>query len=140
MSLAMSTDEREAFLAGLHVGIISIANPGKGPLAVPIWYDYQPGGDLWVITNRDSVKGRLLAQTNRFSLCAQTEAAPYQYVTVEGPFTTRKPSPTELLGMAIRYLGEKQGRAYAAGSPTDDTSMLVSMRPETWLTVDYSKM
>ena len=36
----MTRAEREAFLAALHVGIISIAETGRGPLAVPIWYAY----------------------------------------------------------------------------------------------------
>lgn len=32
MSLKMSKPEREAFLAVVHVGVISIAEPGRGPL------------------------------------------------------------------------------------------------------------
>ena len=40
----MTTDEREAFLADLHVGILSIARDDKGPLALPIWYWYEDGG------------------------------------------------------------------------------------------------
>ena len=43
MSLAMTKKEREAFLADLHVGVISIEQAGSPPLTVPIWYDYQPG-------------------------------------------------------------------------------------------------
>ena len=43
MSLKMTKEEREAFLADLHVGVISIARDGRGPLTVPIWYDYEPG-------------------------------------------------------------------------------------------------
>lgn len=49
MSFAMSAGEREQFLAGLHVGVLSVAVNGAGeaagsraPLAVPVWYDYQP--------------------------------------------------------------------------------------------------
>ena len=39
----MSIPEREAFLADLHVGILSIARDGKGPLALPVWYRYRDG-------------------------------------------------------------------------------------------------
>jgi len=49
--LSMSAKEREAFLAGLHVGVISIVEPGRGPLTVPIWYAYEPGGDLRVVVD-----------------------------------------------------------------------------------------
>lgn len=40
MTLAMSTEEREAILAGRHVGVLSVDDPGRGPLAVPVWYPY----------------------------------------------------------------------------------------------------
>ena len=43
--MSMSKSEREDFLAQVHVGILAIAgDEGAGPLAVPIWYSYQPGG------------------------------------------------------------------------------------------------
>ena len=141
MSLTMSSSERESFLSDLHVGIISIPRATKGPLTVPIWYDYQPGGDVWVITDTDSIKGKLLAKASRISLCAQTEAAPYQYVSIEGPFTSRPSTQEELLAMAIRYLGEEQGQAYAANSAGGgEGSIIVSIAPETWYSVDYNKM
>ena len=47
MSATMSRAEREEFLAGLHVGVLSVASPdGRGPLTVPVWYTYQPGGTV----------------------------------------------------------------------------------------------
>ncbi len=85
MSLGMTKAEREDFLADVHVGIISITEGDRGPLTVPIWYAYDPGGELHFVTERTSRKGRLLEQVARFSLCAQTDAPPYKYVSVEGP-------------------------------------------------------
>jgi hypothetical protein len=43
--------------------------------------------------------------------------------------------------MAIRYLGEKQGQAYAKAnaSVSEGHSILVSVTLERWLAVDYSK-
>jgi len=38
VSPTMTKQERESFLADLHVGVISIAEEGRGPLTVPIWY------------------------------------------------------------------------------------------------------
>jgi nitroimidazol reductase NimA-like FMN-containing flavoprotein (pyridoxamine 5'-phosphate oxidase superfamily) len=83
--LAMTKQERERFLAEIHVGIIGIPEDGRGPLAVPVWYAYTPAGELRVVTGRTSRKGRLLQRAGRFSLCAQTETPPYRYVSVEGP-------------------------------------------------------
>ena len=75
VGLSMTVEERERFLADVHVGVLSVERPDGPPLTVPIWYDYRPGGDLWVLTTADSHKGRLLQQAGRFSLCVQDEIA-----------------------------------------------------------------
>ncbi len=141
MSLRMTKAEREAFLSDLHVGIIGIDQPGRSPLAVPIWYDYEPGTGLWIITGRDSLKGRLLDAAGRFSLCAQTEDPPYRYVSVEGPIVSVRPADLEkdLRPMAHRYLGQALGDAYVADG-SDDRSAVYTHQPERWKTVDYSKL
>jgi nitroimidazol reductase NimA-like FMN-containing flavoprotein (pyridoxamine 5'-phosphate oxidase superfamily) len=139
MSLEMSVEEREAFLADLHVGVVSIARKAKGPLTVPIWYDYEPGGDVWMVMSSASLKGKLLANTDRISLCAQSEQAPYSYVSVEGPFSIAARSDDQILHMATRYLGEELGRQYAAASEGGDDSIVVAITPESWYTVDYNK-
>ena len=40
---------------------------------MPIWENYEPGGNIWVITGANSVKSKLLRTAGRFSLCAQHE-------------------------------------------------------------------
>jgi nitroimidazol reductase NimA-like FMN-containing flavoprotein (pyridoxamine 5'-phosphate oxidase superfamily) len=144
MSLKMSKPEREAFLAEVHVGVISIAEPGRGPLSAPIWYGYQPGGELWIVTERDSRKGRLLQRAGRFSLCAQSEQPPYKYVSVEGPVTAIVPSDVERdeRPLARRYLGRELGDRYleaTGGAEARVANIRVSLRPERWLTTDYAK-
>jgi nitroimidazol reductase NimA-like FMN-containing flavoprotein (pyridoxamine 5'-phosphate oxidase superfamily) len=143
VALAMTKQEREMFLADLHVGIISIPEEGRGPLAVPVWYAYKPGGELRVVTGRTSRKGRLLERAGRFSLCAHTEIPPYKYVSVEGPIIAIETADLErhLRPLAHRYLGAERGEAYVATTREDHLdSVLVRMRPERWLTVDFSKM
>jgi PPOX class probable F420-dependent enzyme len=142
MSLQMTKAEREAFLADLHVGVLSIPEPGRGPLTVPIWYAYEPGGELRVVTGRDSRKGRLLAAAPRVSLCAQTETAPYRYVSVEGPVVYVGPvdRARDVRALAHRYLGPELGDQYVAATAAGaGDEMLVRIRPERWLTVDYRK-
>jgi PPOX class probable F420-dependent enzyme len=144
MSLAMTRPEREAFLAGVHVGIISIADEGRGPLTVPIWYAYEPGGELRVVTARASRKGRLLARAGRFSLCVQTETPPYQYVSVEGPIMATEAADLErdLRPLAHRYLGAEMGDRYieqTRHAHEQAENVLIRMRPERWLTVDFAK-
>jgi nitroimidazol reductase NimA-like FMN-containing flavoprotein (pyridoxamine 5'-phosphate oxidase superfamily) len=137
----MTSEERESFLAGVHVGIISVDDPGRAPLTVPIWYSYEPGGLVTVITGRDSRKAALIEKAMQFSLCAQTETGLYKYVSVEGPVTSIEDvDPAERKAMAYRYLGQKVGDAYLAStSDRDEVDITVRMRPRRWLTVDYAK-
>ena len=142
MSLSMTKAEREAFLADVHVAVVSIPEPGAAPVTAPIWYRYQPGGQIEFITDRDSRKGRQLAVGAPLALCAQTETPPYKYVTVEGVVTALDPVDVarDLVPISRRYLGAERGDAYAkAMAPDMGGAMLVRVRPERWRTVDYTK-
>jgi nitroimidazol reductase NimA-like FMN-containing flavoprotein (pyridoxamine 5'-phosphate oxidase superfamily) len=141
MDLTMTDAERQAFLADVHVGVISVERPDGPPLSVPVWYVYEPGGELWVLTDATSRKGRLLERARRFSLCAQREdPMAYAYVTVEGPVTSAEPADREAhrRPLAHRYLGPDLGDRYIAR--TDEAPTRYAMRPERWWTVDYTKM
>jgi nitroimidazol reductase NimA-like FMN-containing flavoprotein (pyridoxamine 5'-phosphate oxidase superfamily) len=137
----MTTQEREAFLAGVHVGVLSVDDPGHGPLTVPVWYAYEPGGSVDVITGGRSAKARCLRAAGRFSLCAQTEVPPYSYVSVEGPVVAVEPAGLdERRSMAYRYLGAELGDLYLAATAEDAAdSVVFRMTPERWLTTDFAK-
>ena len=141
MPPTMTKEEREAFLADLHVGVISIAEEGRGPLTVPIWYSYEPGGEIRIITARSSRKGKLLEQAGRFSLCAQAETPPYKYVSVEGPIVAIEGADLERdrRPLAHRYFGAQLGDSYIENTRDLVGNVLIRMRPERWLTVDYAK-
>ncbi len=137
----MSVEEREEFLADVHVGVISVERPDGPPLTVPIWYQYRPGAELWVLTPEDSVKGRLLQQAMRFSLCVQDETPPfYRYVSVEGPIVSIRAADDEedSRPLAHRYFGPDLGDEYVESS--NEQSLKFVMRPERWWSVDYSKL
>lgn len=138
-NLDMTVDEREAFLADVRVGVLSIARRDRGPLALPIWYLYEPGGDVVVSMDGASLKARLLGHAGRATMTVQQEQPPYRYVMVEGPVEIG-PAGHDGLALATRYLGERMGAWYAERNPTTDASVTVRLRPEQWLTVDYGKM
>ncbi len=142
MKLSMTVAERHAFLEDLHVGVISIEQPDQAPLAVPIWYDFEPDRGVWVITSVESQKGVLLQKAGRYALCAQSETPPsYQYVSVEGPIVEQRAADLEqdLRPMAHRYFGEKLGDLYV-GEQSHEGQVVFVMRPEKWRTIDYGKL
>jgi hypothetical protein len=144
MSLAMTKAEREAFLAEVRVAIISIPEAGRGPLTVPVWYAYEPGGEVRVWTDSKSRKAKLLGQAERFSLCVQQGTQPYKYVSVEGPVVAIQPIDfeRELRPLIYRYLGPEAGDQFIeqlGGSSAVEGDILIRMQPERWLSEDYSK-
>ncbi len=137
----MTESERQEFLAGLHVGVLGIERADGPPLVLPVWYSYEPGGDVEILTSASSLKGRLAKAAARGSLCAQQEELPYKYVSVEGSIEIDElgsEAKAAVEPMAIRYLGEEMGRGYAAGDTASD-EIRIRIRPERWFSVDYAK-
>ena len=137
----MTPAEREAFLADLHVGVVSVTAEGRAPLTMPIWYSYEPGGTVSFITGRTSRKAVLIEREQRLSLCAQTETPPYRYVSIEGPATIGAPDhERDVRPTALRYLGPQMGEVYLQATAAEHAgSILVTVTPERWLSVDYGK-
>ncbi|MFW0149150.1 pyridoxamine 5'-phosphate oxidase family protein [Mycobacterium sp. smrl_JER01] len=135
----MTEGEREQYLAGLHVGVVAVERPDRAPLAVPIWYGYQPGGEVLLWTESESVKHRLIRDAGRFAITVQDEQPPYKYVTAEGDVTAiDAAAEAEVRAIAVRYLGEQEGGQFAEQNLTP-TSVIIRMRPRRWLSTDYSK-
>ena len=144
MSLRMTKEERQAFLAEVHVAIISIPETGRGPLTVPVWYTFVPEGEFHIWTGGNSRKARLLREASRFSLCVQQETPPYKYVSAEGPVVAIEPIQLErdLRPLVYRYLGPEEGNSFIeslGGDSAGTGDILVRMEPERWLSEDYSK-
>jgi nitroimidazol reductase NimA-like FMN-containing flavoprotein (pyridoxamine 5'-phosphate oxidase superfamily) len=138
----MTVDEREAFLADLHIGVLSIADTdGRGPLQVPIGYDYEPGGDIRISTKVTSRKLQLARTVSRVGFLVQSEVFPYRYVSVEGPIVLDEPTdPEEHRMRSIRYLGEEMGQKYfEAVKPAISQMVTLGIRPERWRTYDAGK-
>ncbi|MFE0106800.1 pyridoxamine 5'-phosphate oxidase family protein [Streptomyces sp. NPDC059009] len=139
----MQADERERFLADLHVGVLGVTDTRgtRAPLVVPVWYRYEPGGEVVVQTGRDTIKAQLLRPAGRFSLCVQDENPPYRYVSVEGPITEiiDPLDPAEHAALAHRYLPAEQARAYLKATAHQLAEDIVfKMRPQRWRTANFA--
>jgi nitroimidazol reductase NimA-like FMN-containing flavoprotein (pyridoxamine 5'-phosphate oxidase superfamily) len=146
MTRRMTEQERQEFLAEPRVGVLSVASDDdRPPLTVPLWYGYEPGGDLTFFTGTQGRKARktgLIERAGVLSLTVQREEFPYKYVTVEGTVigADRPPTTEKMLAIARRYLPEEAARAFVEaelGRPESEL-VLFTVRPDRWLTADFS--
>ncbi len=137
--MRLSERDRELFLAEPHIAALSVsACPGRGPLTVPIWYQYVPGGEAWVLTEAGSRKARLIEAAGRFTLMAERTLPTVRYVSVEGPVTRTVPETDELLReITARYLPPEKVDAYLEFAKADlGEQVAIYLRPQRWLSAD----
>ncbi|MFJ4683921.1 pyridoxamine 5'-phosphate oxidase family protein [Streptomyces sp. NPDC091377] len=141
--MALSREERELFLAEPHIAALSVdAGAGRAPLTVPIWYGYEPGGDAWILTPKDSRKDELIKAAGRFTLMVDRVEPTVKYVSVEGPVIDHKPGTTEILReISTRYLPAEKLEEYIEFSLNNHgESVVITMRPERWLSADLGAL
>lgn len=145
MPRSLTAPERQAFLAEAHIGVLSVAGDnGRPPLTAPVWYDYQPGGNLTFFTGTQGRKARktqLIEQAGVLSLLVQHDAMPYKYVTVEGTVVQidRPPAAEQVLAIVRRYLPEDYAQGFAKAELDNPSPhfVLFTVRPERWLSADF---
>jgi len=138
-AMALTKVEREQFLAEPHVAALSVeSQDGRAPLTVPIWYQYSPGAQLWVLTGARSHKIRLIESAGRFTMMVDRVRPSVRYVSVEGPVSGIEPGTEEHLHeIAHRYLPERAAARYIEFARAElGEQVVVSLRPERWLTAD----
>ncbi|WP_328394925.1 pyridoxamine 5'-phosphate oxidase family protein [Nocardia sp. NBC_00416] len=137
--MPLTLDERQSFLAEPHIGALAVsAGADRGPLTVPIWYQYAPGGELWVLTGLESEKLRRIRAAGRFSLMAERVAPTVRYVSVEGPMTRVEPmTDARHREMAARYLPADRVEGFLSYAEAElGEQVMVFMQPERWLSAD----
>jgi len=135
----LSVRDREQFLAEPHIAALSVSDgAGRGPLTVPIWYQYEPGGEAWVLTEAGSWKARLIQAAGRFTLMVDRTAPTVRYVSVEGPVTRTTPgTDAHLREITERYVPPEKVAAYLEFAKADfGEQVAIYLRPERWLTAD----
>lgn len=137
--MPLTPEERRSFLAEPHIGALSVAaGPDRGPLTVPIWYQYVPGGELWILTGPESEKMRRIRAAGRFSLMVERVEPSVRYVSVEGPVTRVEPLTDAVhRDMVARYLPAERVDDYLAFAAAElGEHVVVAMRPQRWLSAD----
>jgi PPOX class probable F420-dependent enzyme len=139
--LVMDLDAAQAFLAAPRIGMLAVARRSGPPIASPVWYGYDPGGELVFSIGRSSAKAKALRAAGVASLCAQSEQLPYAFVTVDGPVVVEETAADEELRarIAVRYLGDDLGPAYIESTKGGD-NVLARLTPKHWRSNDYSRV
>ncbi|WP_030543155.1 pyridoxamine 5'-phosphate oxidase family protein [Streptomyces albus] len=142
--MPLNRAEREQFLAEPHVAALSVdsGEEGRAPLTLPIWYQYQPGGDIWINTGLGSRKERLITRAGRFSLMVDRLEPTTRYVSVEGPVVSTSPSTKELLReISSRYLPPEKVDAYVDFAWREHgEQVVITMRPQRWIGSDLGRI
>ncbi|WP_326667326.1 pyridoxamine 5'-phosphate oxidase family protein [Streptomyces canus] len=137
--MALTREQREQFLDEPHIAALAVdAGEGRAPLVLPIWYQYTPGGDIWIMTGRDSRKHELIRAAGRFSLLVERVEPTIRYVSVEGPVVDTRPGTVEdLREMSARYLPAEKVDGYVEfASKNHGEQVIIRLRPERWVTSD----
>jgi hypothetical protein len=139
----MEFDERAAaeFLAEPHVGIFAVASRSGPPAAVPLWYSYAVGGQLWIVTEAQSRKMRLLARTGCATLVVDEVAPRTRYVSVDCALIDVRPATAaDRRELASRYLSGSALEEYlvfAAANIPDEQR--VTLEPTRWRFADLTR-
>ncbi|NKI41422.1 pyridoxamine 5'-phosphate oxidase family protein [Streptomyces physcomitrii] len=137
--MALSREAREQFLAEPRVAALGVtAGADRGPLLVPVWFGYEPGGRPWILTGADSRKARLIKAAGRFSLLVEDVQPTVRYVSVEGTVAEMTPGTEDThREIASRYLsGPELERYLGFAQDTLGEQVVIRMRPEHWLGAD----
>jgi nitroimidazol reductase NimA-like FMN-containing flavoprotein (pyridoxamine 5'-phosphate oxidase superfamily) len=141
--MALSREERELFLAEPHIAALAVnAGDKRGPLTVPIWYQYTPGGEPWVITGTGSRKHRLIEATGEFSLMVDRVEPTVRYVAVDGVVSRIEPgTDDQLVELTKRYLPPEKVEPYLEFARREHgDSVAIFLKPQHWLSADLASL
>ncbi len=137
--MALTKEERERFLAEPHIAALSVhAGDGRAPLTLPIWYQYTPGGEPWVITGAGSRKARLIEAAGSFSLMVDRVEPTLRYVAVDGPVGRMEPGTDEQhVELAYRYLPPERAERFLEYARSQlGEQVVIYLRPQHWISAD----
>jgi PPOX class probable F420-dependent enzyme len=124
-------------LDGSTVAVLGTHMKDGHTLLSPVWHEFRDGG-FTVVTLADDVKSRHLKRNPMASVLVAEQKPPYRGIEVRGEVTVSKPADVldTVRRLAVRYLGEARGNAYADGLEGVDLEM-IRLEPGTLRTWDF---
>jgi len=137
--MALSKEDREQFLSEPHIAALSVhAGENRGPLTVPIWYQYSPGGEPWILTGAGSRKERLIAAAGFFSLMVERLEPTVRYVAVDGAVSRTEPgTDAQMEELTYRYLSGEAAENYLKFAHENlGDHVAIYLQPQHWVSAD----
>jgi PPOX class probable F420-dependent enzyme len=132
----LSIQELEGILLRPIVATLATYRKDGSVLLSPVWHEYHDDG-FDVLTDADNVKVRHLRQDPRASLVVYEQEPPYSGLELRCSARLVTDGLVEArYRIAIRYLGETQGKAYADG--VDYEEIMIRLDPAVVRAWDFS--
>ena len=109
---------------------------------MPIWYQYSPGGEPWVLTGAGSRKHRLIETQGEFTLMVDRVEPTVRYVVVDGPVSRIEPgTDDQLVEMTKRYLAPDKVDTYLDYARRElGGQVAIYLAPQHWLSADLGSL
>ncbi len=108
-------------------------------LLSPVWQEWRDGG-FNIVIGADDVKARHLRRDPRASIAVYQNAPPYGGIELRTTVTFPDTDPHEVeKRVAVRYLGERAGTAYAGGT-AGESFALIRLEPGHLRSWDYGDL
>lgn len=132
--MAFDQHAAQEFLAEPRVGVLAVASKNGPPAATPVWFGFEPGSDLWIVTSASTRKAKLLAHTGVATLVVEESEQSATFVAVDLELVdVREAGPADDRELASRYLeGEALERFVEMASEQLPDEQRYTFRPTKW--------
>jgi len=131
MRKGLGPDDLDGLLECPVVAVLATYRRSGDVLLSPVWHRWRDGG-FDVTTGSDDVKAGHLRADPRASILVYEHEPPYRGIEVKGHAVLSRADPAVVREIAVRYLGEKDGGAYADRGYDDTLIRLEPGRVRAW--------
>jgi PPOX class probable F420-dependent enzyme len=131
MRKGLGPDDLDGLLERPLVAVLATYRADGDVLLSPVWHRWRDGG-FDVVTGADDVKARHLRADPRASIVVFEHETTYRGIEVRGVAVLADADADVVRDIAVRYLGEEGGAAYAARGSDDTLIRLEPGRLRAW--------
>jgi PPOX class probable F420-dependent enzyme len=121
----LTPDDLGDLLEQPFVAVLATNRADGSVLLSPVWHQWRDGG-FDVVTRGDDVKARQLRRDPRASIVVYEHGPPYRGIEVRAHVRLEPAAAETVHRIAVRYLGEGEGAAYAERGEDD---LLIRLEP-----------